>query len=40
MAVYDESTHQLQDMKSGKLLVFSPDKNTVLVGSAEYVKIK
>jgi hypothetical protein len=40
IAVYDESTHQLQGMNSGRLLVFSPEHGTVLMGSAEFVKLK
>jgi hypothetical protein len=40
IAVYDETTHLLQGMDSGKLLVFSPENQTLLVGSSEYKKIK
>lgn len=39
MTVFDESTHQLQDMKTGKFYTFFPDKGTVLAGSAEYAKM-
>lgn len=38
-AVFDPSNGQMQDLKSGKLFVFSPDKGTVLMGSAEYRKV-
>ncbi len=40
IAVYDETTHQLQELNSGRWLVFSPENGTVLAGSAEYKKIK
>ena len=40
VAVYDEGTHQLQGMNSGRLLLFSPEHGTLLVGSAQYEKIK
>jgi hypothetical protein len=40
IAVYDETTHQLQELNSGRLLVFSPENGTVLAASAEYQKIK
>jgi hypothetical protein len=39
VTVLDESTQQLQDMKTGKLYTFSPERRTVLAGSAEYLKI-
>jgi hypothetical protein len=39
-AVMDEQTHQLQDRKTGKYYTFSPERGTLLAGSAEYVKIK
>ena len=40
IAVMDEQTHQLQNRKTGKYYTFSPERETVLAGSAEYVKIK
>lgn len=40
IAVLDEQTHQLQDRKTGKYYTFSPERETVLAGSAEYIKIK
>ena len=39
VAVLDESTHQLQEMQSGRYLTFSPENGTVLAGPAEYKKI-
>lgn len=38
MLVFDESTRQLQDMKTGLLYSF-PAENKLLAGHAEYVKI-
>jgi len=38
-AVLDAPTHQLQDRKSGKYYTFSPERGTVLAGSAVYFKI-
>jgi hypothetical protein len=38
-AVLDEQTHQLQDRKTGKYYTFSPERGTMLAGSAEYIKI-
>lgn len=38
--VYDPSNGQMQDLKSGKLFVFSVEKRTVLMGSAEYQKVE
>jgi hypothetical protein len=40
IAVLDEQTYQLQDPKTGKYYTFSPGRETVLAGSAEYIKIK
>jgi len=40
VAVYDETTHQLQGMTSGRLLVFSPTTQTLLMGTTEYQKLK
>ena len=39
IAVIDEQTHQLQDPKTGKYYTFSPERESVLAGSAEYKKI-
>lgn len=40
MAVYDESSHVLQALKSGRLFIFSPQKHCLLLGTVEYKKIK
>lgn len=37
--LYNESTRQLEDNRSAKQFSFSPEKNTLLFGSAEYQKI-
>jgi hypothetical protein len=39
VTVYDPSTHQLQDLKTGKWYTFSQDNGTLVAGSAEYTKI-
>ena len=40
VGVYDESSKVLQELKTGVLFTFSPDRNSMLFGSAEYKKIK
>lgn len=40
MAVYDESSNVLQELKSGRLFIFSPQKHSLLLGTAEYKKVK
>lgn len=39
IAVIDEQTYQLQDPKTGKYFTFSPERESMLAGSAEYKKI-
>jgi len=40
VAVFDETTQQLQKLGSGELLVFFPENATLVAGSAQYQKLK
>lgn len=39
-ALYNKDEQVLHETKKGKILSFVPDKNLLLVGSSEYIKIK
>ena len=40
ITVWDEETHQLQDVKEGKIYTFPAAGNELLAGTAKYRKIK
>ena len=40
VTVWDEETHQLQEMKEGKIYTFPTDGSELLAGTARYNKIK
>jgi len=40
ICVWDEETHQLQDMKKGKLYTFPENGSELLAGTDKYIKIK
>lgn len=40
ITVWDEETHQLQELKEGKLYTFPANGNELLAGTAKYLKIK
>lgn len=39
-AVFDVNTKQLKEQNKGKVFTFSPEQNTLTMGSSEYRKIK
>ena len=40
ITVWDEETHQLQELKVGKLFTFPYDGKELLAGTAKYIKIE
>lgn len=40
VAIYNEQDKLLYEQKDGKIISFTPEKNMLLLGSAEYQKIK
>jgi len=40
ITVWDEETHQLQELKDGKLYTFPANGSELLAGTAKYLKIK
>lgn len=40
ITVWDEETHQLQELKEGKLYTFPANGSELLAGTAKYLKIK
>lgn len=39
-AIFNPETRQLQEQNKGKVFTFSPEQNTLTMGSSEYRKIK
>ena len=40
VGIYDEKKRVINEQKKGKVLSFNPEKNTMMIGASEYVKVK